>query len=316
MKMSDKTDNVNETVWRQFFGKRRTLACLIVIALYAIVALWGEGVFRYYKTIDKTPPYQTPSLDQRYIAPGFVRAFSGEDENGGGLLECFKHPMGTDNLGRDVMSRLVQGTRIAFHVGIMTALIGIPLGVLLGALGGYFGGKIDAVIVWIYSTIAAVPGVLFILAVAMVVGKGLLGIYLGIGLTTWVSVCRLVRAEVIKHRNRGYVQAAQTLGFGHFRILFRHILPNVIHVVIIAFSIRFPAAVSTEVFLSFLGIGVQNEPSWGVMVNNARLRLWQGVWWEMAFVTVAIFMLVLCFNLLGDDLRDALDPSLRGDTEG
>ena len=116
---------------------------------------------------------------------------------------------------------------------------------------------------------------------------------------------------MIKHRDRPYVQAARVLGYSDARILFRHILPNVMHIVLISFSIRFPAAVGTEVFVSFLGIGVQGEPSWGVMLNNARLRLWQGVWWEMAFVTLAIFGLVLAFNVVADELRDRFDPTAR-----
>jgi peptide/nickel transport system permease protein len=126
-----------------------------------------------------------------------------------------------------------------------------------------------------------------------------------------VGVCRNVRAETIKHRDRAYVQAARVLGYNHARILFLHILPNVLHIVLICFSIRFPAAIATEVFISFLGIGVQGEPSWGIMINNARLRLWQGVWWEMTFVTLAIFVLVHSFNHLADALRDLLDPALR-----
>jgi peptide/nickel transport system permease protein len=191
-------------------------------------------------------------------------------------------------------------------------LIAIPLGVLLGLLGGYFGGRVDSLVVWLCATVASMPGLLFILAISMVVGQGLLGIYMGIGLTTWVGVCRTIRAEVIKHRNRAYVQAARVLGYSHGRIMFRHILPNVAHIVLIQFSLRFPAAVSTEVFISFLGIGVQGEPSWGIMINNARLRLWQGVGWEMTAVTLAIFVLVLVFNHLADALRDALDPALRG----
>ena len=117
----------------------------------------------------------------------------------------------------------------------------------------------------------------------------------------------------MKHRDRAYVQAAKVLDYSPLRIMFRHILPNVAHLVLVQFSIRFPSAVSTEVFISFLGIGVQGEPSWGVMINNARLRLWQGVWWEMAFTTLAIFALVLVFNHLADELRDRLDPALRAE---
>ena len=195
----------------------------------------------------------------------------------------------------------------------MTSLIAIPLGVFLGLLGGYFGGKVDSVVVWLCATVASMPGLLFILAISLVVGQGLLGLYLGIGFTTWVGVCRTIRAEVMKHRDRAYVQAAKVLGYSHLRIMFRHILPNVAHIVLIQFSIRFPSAVATEVFISFLGIGVQGEPSWGVMINNARARLWQGVWWEMTFTTLAIFVLVLVFNHLADCLRDRLDPALRSE---
>jgi peptide/nickel transport system permease protein len=193
----------------------------------------------------------------------------------------------------------------------MTSLIAIPLGVLLGLLGWYFGGKVDSLVVWLTSTVASMPGLLFILAISLVVGQGLLGIYVGIGLTTWVGVCRTIRAEVMKHRQRSYVNAAKLLGYSHLRIMFRHILPNVSHIILIQFSLRFPSAVSTEVFMSFLGIGVQGEPSWGVMINNARTRLWQGVWWEMTFTTIAIFLLVLSFNHIADYLRDRLDPALR-----
>jgi peptide/nickel transport system permease protein len=271
------------------------MACLAVIALYAAVALYGEAVYRWYQWQDRTPPYQNQSLADQYQPPSL------------------QHPCGTDNLGRDVGARLIQGTRVAFHVGIITSLIAIPIGVLLGCLAGYFGGRTDDFVVWLYSTFASIPTLLFILGIAMAVGKGLTGIFLGIGLTAWVPLCRLIRAEVMKHRGRAYVLAARSLGFSHSRIIFRHILPNVFHIVIVNFTLRFPAAIGTEVIMSFLGIGVQGEPSWGVMINNARSRLWQGVWWEMTFVTLAVFGLVLAFNLLGDALRDALDPRLRED---
>lgn len=276
-----------------FRGRPLAMVSLVIVLLYALIALYGEGVYRWHQWNDTTPAYQLQDLAEQYEAPSL------------------KHWMGTDGLGRDVFMRLAQGTRIAFQVGVITSCIAIPIGVLLGLIAGYFGGRVDDFVVWLYSTFAAIPGLLFILAIAMVVGKGLTGVFLGIGLTTWVGVCRLVRAETMKHRDRAYVQAARVLGYRAPRIIFRHILPNVFHIVIVTFTLRFPASVGTEVFMSFLGIGVQGEPSWGLMLNSARGRLWQGVWWEMTFVTLAVFFLVLAFNVLGDQLRDALDPRLR-----
>ncbi len=274
--------------------------CLAVLALYAGAALFGEAQYRIARFRDVTPAYNRVAAERRFLPPLVPAPKTGE-----------RYLLGTDSLGRSVALRLVQGTRIAFHVGIVTSLIAIPLGVLLGLLGGYLGGKVDSLVLWLSATVASMPGLLFILAISLVVGRGLLGIYLGIGLTTWVGTCRTIRAEVMKHRDRAYVQAARTLGYSPLRIMFRHILPNVAHIVLIQFSIRFPSAVSTEVFISFLGIGVQGEPSWGIMINSARLRLWQGVWWEMTFTTLAIFLLVLVFNHLADALRDHLDPALR-----
>lgn len=266
---------------------------LAVLLAFLLAAMFGEVQYRVARFRDVTPAYNRVDTAQRYLPPGPG------------------HWLGTDNLGRSVALRLAQGSRIAFIVGIMTASIAIPLGVFLGLLGGYFGGKTDSLVLWLCATVASMPGLLFILAISLVFGQGILGIIMGVGLTTWVGVCRTIRAEVIKHRDRAYVQAAKVLGYSPVRIMFRHILPNVAHIILIQFSIRFPSAVSTEVFISFLGIGIQGEPSWGVMINNARLRLWQGIWWEMTFVTLAIFLLVLAFNHLADYLRDRLDPALR-----
>ena len=235
--------------------------CLAALAVYFAAAVFGEVQYRVAQIRDVTPEYNRVDTAARDLPPSA------------------EHWLGTDNLGRSVALRLVQGTRIAFYVGVLTSLIAIPLGV----------------------------------AIALVVGKGLAGVIVGIGLTTWVGTCRTVRAETVRHRALPYVLAARTLGYSHFRIMFRHILPNVAHVALIQLSIRFPSAVATEVFISFLGIGVQGEPSWGVMINNARTRLWQGVWWEMAFTTLAIFVLVLAFNHLADFLRDRFDPALRSE---
>ena len=283
--------------WRQVWASRVARVCLALLAVFCLAALWGEVSHAWYVWHDVTPPWQTQDLGACYLTPGAA------------------HWLGTDGLGRDVFLRLVQGARIAFQVGVVSSLIAIPIGVLLGCLGGYFGGRTDDAVVWISTTFASIPGLLFVLAIAMVVGKGLLGVFLAIGLTTWVGVCRLIRTEVLRQKERGYVRAARALGFSHGRILFWHILPNVIHVALVSFTLRFPAAIGTEVFLSFLGIGVQGQPSWGTMIASARLRLWQGMWWELAAVTAAIFAVVLAFNLLGDALRDALDPRLRAARE-
>ena len=273
---------------------------LLVLAAYLATAVFGEIQYRIARVRDVTPAYGVVRPDARFLPPLAASPTDGRT-----------YLLGTDNLGRSVALRLAQGTRIAFYVGILTSLIAIPLGVLLGLAGGYFGGKTDSAVNWLCATVASMPGLLFILAIALVLGKGMAGLVVGIGLTTWVGTCRTIRAETLKHRDRAYVQAAKTLGYSPLRIMFRHILPNVAHVILIQFAIRFPSAVSTEVFISFLGIGVQGEPSWGIMINNARTRLWQGVWWEMTFTTLAIFLLVLVFNHLADTLRDHFDPALR-----
>lgn len=292
-------DNVKKSgslwgdAWRRLKTNRVAMVCLWLVILFTVLAIYGECVHQYHRIADITPSYQKVDLDLQYQPPSM------------------SHLMGTDGLGRDVAARLVQGVRIAYQVGIVTSLIAIPIGVILGCLAGYYGGKVDDFIVWLYSTFASMPGLLFILAIAMVVGRGLTGVFLGIGLTTWVGICRLIRGEVLKHKGQTYVKAGLALGLSSPRIIFRHILPNIMHIVIVTFTLRFPAAVGTEVFMSFLGIGVQDQPSWGLMINSARMRLWQGMWWEMTFVTLAIFLLVLAFNLLGDALRDALDPRLK-----
>ncbi len=279
--------------WSRIWASRAARACLAVLAVFCLAALAGELANAWFAWRDVPAPWQAQNLAARHLPPSAA------------------HWLGTDGLGRDVGLRLVQGARIAFQVGVVSSLIAIPLGVLLGCLGGYFGGKTDDFVIWLSTTFAAIPGLLFVLAIAMVVGQGLLGVFLAIGLTTWVGTCRLIRAETLRQKERGYVRAARALGFSHGRILFRHILPNVVHVALVSFTLRFPAAIGTEVFLSFLGIGAQGQPSWGTMIASARLRLWQGMWWELAAVTAAIFAVVLAFNLLGDALRDALDPRLR-----
>jgi ABC-type dipeptide/oligopeptide/nickel transport system permease subunit len=163
-----------------------------------------------------------------------------------------------------------------------------------------------------YTTVDSIPDLLKIIALSFVLGRGLASVYISIGFTTWVNLCRLIRGEFLKHKTRDYVLAASALGAGHTRRMFVHILPNVFHIILINFSSRFILGIKTEVVLSYLGLGVEpGQPSWGVMIDDAKLELARGVWWQLAAATFAMFFLVLAFYILTDALREALDPKLR-----
>lgn len=228
--------------------------------------------------------------------------------------------LGTDMFGHSVLRKMLYGTKISMTVALCASLISIAIGVPLGAVAGYFRGFVDDIIVWIYSTLSSVPYILLILAFAVVLRDkslfghkltGITAVYLAIGLTSWVGICRLIRGEVIKQKDREYVLAAKSYGCSRRQIIFRHLLPNVFHIVIIDFSLRFVSFIHAEVILSFLGLGQANSPSWGAMINDARTELSRGVWWQMAAATLAIFFISLALNIFGDALRDSLDPKLR-----
>lgn len=227
---------------------------------------------------------------------------------------------GTDIFGQSVWRKTLYGAKISITVALCASFISIFIGVPLGAIAGYFRGWVDDVIVWIYSTLSSIPYILLILAFAVVLRDktlfgykltGITSVYLAIGLTSWVGLCRLIRGEVIKHKGRDYVLAAKSYGCGGKRIIFKHLIPNVFHLVIIDFSLRFVSFIHAEVILSFLGLGEATRPSWGAMINDARIELSRGVWWQMAAATVAIFFISLALNIFGDALRDCLDPKLR-----
>lgn len=223
-----------------------------------------------------------------------------------------EHWLGTDLLGRDVFAKVIHGTQIAMSVGLVTSLIAIPIGVVIGAVAGYFGGWVDDLISWFITTFSSIPNIMLLISITLIMGKGLGAVYLALGSTGWVGLARLIRGEVMKHKEREYVQAASAIGGGHGRKLFRHILPNVTHIVIINTGLQFQTAIKSEVILSYLGLGVQGQPSWGTMIDDARMELARGVWWQLVGATIAMFFVVLAFNILGDALRDALDPKLKG----
>ena len=305
------------TTWRDAWSRLRgsplVLVCLAVLALYLLTAAVAfTGILDGAIEATAGASYAPPSLfaaDSGELAPSLW--------------------LGTDFLGRSVLWRFLYGARVALTVALLAGIVSSIIGTVLGLLAGYFGRSVDTFIIWLFSTVNSIPGILLILALAFVlkdqtIGLGWLGIerqfslvgiptiVLALGLTSWVGLCRFVRGETLKLRGRDYVAAASAIGVGHAGILFRHILPNVSHIVIIDFSLGLAAFVQAEVILSFLGLGVTDQPSWGRMIDDAKLELLKGVWWQMVSATVAIFVFSLCVNVVGDALRDALDPRLRG----
>ena len=224
----------------------------------------------------------------------------------------WEHPFGTDSFGRDVLARAVHGAATALSIGLIASGIALFIGVTLGAISGYFGGFIDALITWAYTTVDSIPYILLIPSLAFVMGRGLTTVYIAVGLTSWVSTCRLIRGEFFKHKERDYVKAAVALGTSHRRRIFLHILPNVFHLAFVQFGLIFVSAIKIEVILSYLGLGVEpSTPSWGIMIDDAKLELQRPFWGNLLAATALMFGLILAFNLFNLALRDALDPKLK-----
>jgi peptide/nickel transport system permease protein len=289
MKESNELKN-SRSLWMDAFAKfskdKTALASLGIVVVYTIIAI--------------------------LVSLGVVASDWNQEVGGTGIAPNAEFWMGTDFLGRDVFTMILYGTQVAMSVGFVSSLIAVPIGVSLGAIAGYFGGVVDEMVVWFYTTISSIPAIMLLISITFILGKGITAVYIALGLTSWVSLCRLIRGEVIKHKNRDYVQAAGAIGGGHFRKLFQHIIPNVTHIVIINTSLQFQVAIKSEVILSYLGLGAQDRPSWGIMIDDARQELVKGEWWKFLGATMAMFFIVLAFNILGDALRDALDPKLKG----
>jgi peptide/nickel transport system permease protein len=227
-------------------------------------------------------------------------------------------PFGADKWGRDVIAKTIKGSETSIFVGLAAALVATFIGTVLGAVAGYYGRWVDDTLNWFYSVFSSIPYLLLILAVAAVLQhKGTLTIVLILGLTGWTGVFRLIRAEYLKHKGREYVQAADAIGASNARRMFRHIFPNVSHVVLVQLSILVVAFIKSEVILSFLGFGVPVDVvSWGSMLNEAQNELLLGKWWQLAAAGGTMALLVTAFSLFTDALRDALDPKLKGTRSG
>jgi len=248
------------------------------------------------------------------LADPWIRPYDYREQNIREILlsPSPNHLMGTDSLGRDVFSRMIRGTHISLLVGFVAVGIATVIGTLLGSISGYYGGWTDRVIMRFVDVMLSFPSFFLILAVIALLEPSIWNIMVVIGLTSWMTVARLVRAEFLSLRERDYVTAVKALGAGDMRIIFWDILPNAMAPVMVSFVLGVAAAVLLESALSFLGIGVQPpEPSWGNILTEGKDNI-TFAWWLSMFPGMAILVSVLGYNLLGEGLRDAMDPRLRG----
>ena len=221
------------------------------------------------------------------------------------------HILGTDELGRDVFTRMLYGSRISIAIGILPSLISLIIGVIAGLTAGYFGGAVDYVIMRVADVMLSIPSLLLAMVVMYTLGSSTVNLFVALSMTGWSSVARVVRSQTLSIKQSEYVEAARSIGVGKWRIMIRHILPNCIPSLIVLFTLNVPSAILSESSLSFLGIGIKlPASSWGLIVNQGRQFLFTQPWLCMA-PCVAIMIVVLAFNFLGDGLRDVLDPYMQ-----
>lgn len=227
-----------------------------------------------------------------------------------------KFILGTDPSGRDLLSRLMIGTRVSFSVGFISVFISIFIGVLMGALAGFYRGRVDDIIIWMINVVWSIPTLLLVIAITLALGKGFWQVFVAVGLTMWVEVARVIRGQVMSLREKEFIEAGRALGFKNIRIIFRHVLPNVMGPVIVISAANFASAILTEAGLSFLGIGAQPPTaSWGAMINAHRGYIIGDAPYLAFLPGLAIMLMVLAFVLLGNGLRDALDSKSLDDDQ-
>lgn len=279
---------------RSLVRARWPLLALVILAVIAFLGVFGPRI------APKDPNRQ--NIIMRLQPP--------LSEGRGGEIEFW---LGTDSLGRDVLSRLIYGARISLLVGFVAVGIGGSIGTLLGLTAGYFGGIIDHIIMRLADIQLGFPFILLAIMVLVVLGSGVLNLVLVLGIGQWVTYARIARGETISQREKEYVEAAHSIGMSNIRIMFRSILPNILAPLIVIASFNVASVILAEASLSFLGLGVPpTVPTWGGMLADSRDQLLGGSWWLAVYPGVAIMLTVLSLNILGDWLRDFLDPRLRG----
>ncbi|MEY3287063.1 MAG: hypothetical protein RL500_1793 [Pseudomonadota bacterium] len=334
----ERSEGVWAAAWRRFKADRVGVVSLIIVlgflALIAASALnlvakdWQKevGVPNAPPTVlGPRPPEATGVIEQPKgpnvdisaidpLAPKYAEwAEKAKTYATSETVKAETLPLGGDRLGRDVLSKAIKGTEISVFVGVLAALVATFLGTLLGALSGYLGGKVGDFFEWLYNVFEAVPGILLIFAFAAVFGRGIGTVVLILGLTGWTGLYRQVRAEFMKHRSREYVRSAEAIGASQISRMFKHILPNISHVILVRMGLLVVGFIKSEVILSYLGLGVGiDDVSWGTMLSEAQAELILGYWWQLVAATAFMCVFVTAFSLMADAARDALDPKLRG----
>lgn len=276
------------TLWsdalRSFLKNKLAVIGLVIVVIFILMAVFADVIapFPYYKSV----------LSETLDAP------------------TAKHWMGTDAVGRDLLSRIIYGARTSLTVGFAVQLIAFGIGLPLGALAGLRGGWVDFLITRLLEVMTAFPNFLFAIFLMSILGNGLPNVILAIGLTSWIGVCRLTRGQLMALREREFVVSARSYGAGDFRIIFRHLLPHALPPLLIMLALGIPSAIFAEAGLSFLGVGINDPtPSWGKMVSES-LGYIRVYWYLGLFPTFTIALAMFGFNFLGDGLRDALDPTM------
>ena len=271
--------------WQIFRKNKLGMACLAIVVLLAVIAILAPVLSPY------DPDAQT--LTDMLLRPGGA------------------HPFGTDEFGRDILSRTIYGCRISLSVGVVSQVIAIMIGFFAGVCAGYFGGKVDAVISFVIQVFSSFPFLLFAIVVMFVMGPGLGNLYVALGLLGWTSTARLIRGDVMRLKGSEYIQSCILSGGKPMRIILKHLLPNCVSTLIVTATLGIPDAILSEATLSFLGLGVQPPmASWGQMISASQPYIQSNTYYSV-IPGIAIIVTVMAFNLLGDAMRDALDPKMR-----
>ncbi len=264
-----------------------------ILMIYVVMSIAGN--FNIFGLQDLATEFE---LDNRYIAP----------------FESWRHIFGTDNFGRDVLARVIMGTRISLFLGAAAGLLMVPLAIIIGSLSGYYGGFVDDIAMYVMSVIVAIPALLIIMSLVQIMGRTFFIIALAFAVTGWVGLARVIRGSFMQAREYEYVLAAKCMGAGDRRIIFKHVMPNLFHFVVVRFVLNYVGVIKSEVLLAYLGLSVIGVPSWGNMIDESKMELMANHWQNLLAATIFMFVFLAALNIFGDSIRDALDPKLKNVT--